>query len=202
MMRAVLAVLAISAASALSGCGNDKPVAGADWVTASGKQVPAPPPAPVAPKTAAPANIASIEFNETDFAEGERSRDPFRGFSSGGAVNTRAVINQRNVLVADYTLDDLKLIAIVQGGEQPMAMLMDPKNKGTTVRRGDFIGRSEIARTGGVGSTEYQVNWRVDRIRPGDVVFVREDPAQPTATPVTRVLTIRPESEELPASSK
>ena len=61
---------------------------------------------------------------------------------------------------------------------------------------------SRAASTGGVGSTEYQVNWRVDRIRPGDVVFVREDPAQPTATPVTRVLTIRPESEELPASSK
>jgi type IV pilus assembly protein PilP len=198
MMRAV-ALLCVGVA--LVGCGGDKVSSGTEWVTANGQPAPPPPPPPP-PKPALPANSITVEFTESDFAEGERSRDPFRGFASGGAVNTKAVINQRNVLVADYTLDDLKLIAIVQGGEQPLAMLVDPKGKGTTVHRGDFIGRSEIARTGGVGSTEYQVNWRVDRIRPSDVVFVREDPAQPTAAPVTRVLTIHPESEETPATPK
>jgi type IV pilus assembly protein PilP len=192
------ALLALAVGLSSLGCGNDKP-AEPQWIGASGQAVPPPPPPPQAP--AKPAAGPAIEFNETDFTEGDRSRDPFRSFAAA-ATNTRAVVNQRNVLIAEYALDDLRLIAIVQGGEQPMAMLVDPKGKGTTVRRGDFIGRSEIARTGGVGSTEYQVNWRVDRIRPTDVVFVREDPAQPTNAPVTRVLTIHAETDDLPATPK
>lgn len=192
------AFLAVGIGFAVIGCGNDKPTE-PQWIGASGQAVPAPSPPPQ--PTAKPAAGPAIEFNETDFAEGDRSRDPFRSFAVT-ATNTRTVVNQRNVLVAEYALDDLRLIAIVQGGEQPMAMLVDPKGKGTTVRRGDFIGRSEIARTGGVGSTEYQVNWRVDRIRPTDVVFVREDPAQPTNAPVTRVLTIHAETDDLPATPK
>ena len=180
---------------ALGACSNDAaPAANNAWLATAAPVTPAPAPASQ-PVLAAPSQFA--EFNEADFAEGDRSRDPFRGFSARGSVNTRAVINQRNVLIAEYALDDLHLIAIVQGGDEPLAMLIDPKGKGTTLRRGDFVGRSEIARTGGVGSTEYQVNWRVDRIRPGDVVLVREDPAQPTNAPVTRVLTIHSESPEL-----
>ncbi len=198
-MKAALAPVVLLAALAL-GCGDDKVVKGGDWVTGgapSAAPAAAPAPAPAKPAAAA----AAPEFNETDFTEGDRSRDPFRSFAAAAATNTRAVINQRNVLFAEYALDDMRLIAIVQGGEA-MAMLVDPKGKGTTVRRGDFVGRSEIARTGGVGSTEYQVNWRVDRIRASDVVFVREDPAQPTAAPVTRVLTIHAETDDLPATPK
>lgn len=193
-----IASLTLAVAVASLGCGNDKP-AEPQWIGASGQSVPPPPPAPPAPPKAAAG--PTVEFTETDFTEGDRSRDPFRSFAAT-ATNTRTVVNQRNVLIAEYALDDLRLIAIVQGGEQPMAMLVDPKGKGTTVRRGDFIGRSEIARTGGLGSTEYQVNWRVDRIRPTDVVFVREDPAQPTNAPVTRVLTIHAETDDLPATPK
>jgi type IV pilus assembly protein PilP len=193
-----LFLLALGVGLTALGCGNDK-AAEPQWIGASGQALPAP-----APALEARANFAAgptVEFNEIDFTEGDRSRDPFRSFAAT-ATNTRTVVNQRNVLVAEYALDDLRLIAIVQGGEQPMAMLVDPKGKGTTVRRGDFIGRSEIARTGGVGSTEYQVNWRVDRIRATDVVFVRQDPAQPTTAPVTRVLTIHAETDDLPATPK
>lgn len=193
-----LSVLTVAVALAALGCSNDK-AAEPQWIGSSGQAVP--PPAPPPPPPTKPTAGPSVEFNETDFTEGDRSRDPFRSFAVA-ATNTRTVINQRNVLVPEYALDDLRLIAIVQGGEQPMAMLVDLKGKGTTVRRGDFVGRSEIARTGGVGSTEYQVNWRVDRIRPTDVVFVREDPAQPTNAPVTRVLTIHAETDDLPATPK
>jgi type IV pilus assembly protein PilP len=196
-MRASLATVVTLAALAV-GCGDDKVVKGGDWVTGS---APAAAPAPAAAvPTAKPPTTVAPEFNETDFTEGDRSRDPFRAFAAA-ATNTRAVVNQRNVLFGEYALEDMRLIAIVQGGES-MAMLVDPKGKGTTVHRGDFVGRSEIARTGGVGSTEYQVNWRVDRIRATDVVFVREDPAQPTAAPMTRVLTIHAETDDLPATPK
>jgi type IV pilus assembly protein PilP len=49
---------------------------------------------------------------------------------------------------------------------------------------------------GGSNGPEYQLNWRVDRIREGDVVLIREDPAQPAIPPATRVIQLHPESDK------
>ena len=43
-------------------------------------------------------------------------------------------------------------------------------------------------------------SWRVNRIRDGSVVVVREDPANATAAPETRVLAMRAEGD--PASAR
>ena len=48
--------------------------------------------------------------------------------------------------------------------------------------------------TGGTNGTDYQVNWRVDRVREGDIVLIREDPAQPNIPPATRVIPLHPEA--------
>ncbi len=40
------------------------------------------------------------------------------------------------------------------------------------------------------------VNWRIDRIRDSDVVFIREDPSHPEIPPTTRVIALRPLGEE------
>ncbi len=40
------------------------------------------------------------------------------------------------------------------------------------------------------------VNWRVDRIREADVVFVREDPSHPEIPPTTRVVSLRSPDED------
>ncbi len=197
-MRAAISPL-LAAAVACAGCDGENLVAGNAWSGAGQASVSTA--TPVAPAQPAPAALR-VEFTETDFAEGDRSRDPFRSYAASNASNARAVVNQRNVLMAEYALEEMRLMAIVQGGDQVMAMLVDPKGKGTTVRRGDFVGRPEYARTGGVGSTEYQVNWRVDRIRSDDVVLVREDPAQPTSAPLSRVLTIHPGGGDPSASPK
>jgi type IV pilus assembly protein PilP len=75
-------------------------------------------------------------------------------------------------------------------------MLIDPTGKGHVIQRGQFVGRADVVQgTGSSGST-YEVNWRVDRIRDGDVVLVREDPANPDVPTLTRVIPLRPETDQ------
>jgi type IV pilus assembly protein PilP len=77
-------------------------------------------------------------------------------------------------------------------------MVVDPSGKGHVIRRGQFIGRPDILKREGQTGISYQVNWRVDRIRDGDVVLVREDPTNPDVPAVSRVLPLRPDG--LPAA--
>jgi type IV pilus assembly protein PilP len=65
------------------------------------------------------------------------------------------------------------------------------------VRRGEYIGRSEVVQAGGTEELPVTLNWRVDRIRPGEVVLTRDDPTAPNRPPLTRVLLLRDEHEDL-----
>src|SRR5439155_22819040 len=103
---------------------------------------------------------------------------------------------QRKVILSQYGVDELKLVAIVQGAEYPRAMFVDPRGKGWVLKRGDFVGRAETVHTGGTNGSDYQVNWRVDRVRDSDVVMIREDPARPNIAPTTRVIPLHPEAEK------
>jgi type IV pilus assembly protein PilP len=109
---------------------------------------------------------------------------------------TRQALNQRKVELAQYSIDELKLVAIVLGADKNRAMFLDPSGKGTVVYKGTFVCRSEVVHVGGSNGPEYQLNWRVDRIRDGDVVLIREDPAQPAIPPATRVIPLHPEAEK------
>ncbi|HXX66377.1 MAG TPA: pilus assembly protein PilP, partial [Polyangiaceae bacterium] len=75
-------------------------------------------------------------------------------------------------------------------------MFIDPSGKGTVVYKGTFICRSETVRVGSGFGQEYQLNWRIDRIRDGDVVLIREDPAQPQIPPATRVIPLHPDTDK------
>ncbi len=70
-----------------------------------------------------------------------------------------------------------------------------PGGKGWVIKRGDWVGRPEVVHTGGANGADYQLNWRVEKVRDGDVVFTREDPAQPGIPPASRVITLHPEAE-------
>jgi type IV pilus assembly protein PilP len=160
-----------------------------------------PPPAqrqadlPSAAATSTPA-AAQAEYSENDFVENDRNRDPFRSYARSFVdTGRKPTLNQRAVVLPQYSVDELKLVAIVTGGDYPRAMLVDPAGKGWVVKRGDFLGRPDVVHTGGSNGTDYQLNWRVDRVRDGDLVLLREDPAQPGIPPATRVIPIRPESE-------
>ncbi|HRI72336.1 MAG TPA: pilus assembly protein PilP [Polyangium sp.] len=131
-------------------------------------------------------------FTESDFAETDKNRDPFRGFASVFAQQARGKTTiQRQVVVDRFALDELKLAGIITRSE-PRALFVDPNNVGWVIHTGDYVGKPEIVRAGGAAGIDVAINWRVDRIRDGDVVFVREDPSHPEIAPVTRVVPLFP----------
>jgi type IV pilus assembly protein PilP len=186
---ALLAIVALGAGVGGSACG-------ASTTTKNGP----PAPRPVASATASASASASAEpapeYSENDFVESDHNRDPFRSFLLQNQAVNRQVSNQRKTELAEYSIDELKLVAIVLGADQPRAMFVDPTGKGTVVYKGTFICRPEVVHVGGNNGTEYQLNWRVDRIREGDVVLIREDPAQPAIPPATRVVPLHPENDK------
>jgi type IV pilus assembly protein PilP len=180
----------------LVGCSPDKALQAAN--TGSTTKPVAAAAAPDAGPALAPPPIGRMEFAENDFVESDRNRDPFRTFIATFAPpeSKRVAQNQRAVILPQHSIDELKLVAIVTGGEYPRAMVVDPAGKGWVLKRGDFVGRPEIVHIGGANGADYQLNWRVDKVRDGDLVFLREDPAQPGIPPATRVVTLHPEQQE------
>ncbi len=137
-----------------------------------------------------------IELQEVEFTESERSRDPFRTFASSFVEEARShTKSQREVVMEDFGIDEMRLVGIVTGGVEPRAMLVDPRGYGHVVHHGQFIGRAEVVQGEGKGNKSYEINWRVDRIREGDVVLVREDPKNPEVPSSTRVLVLHPATE-------
>ncbi len=146
--------------------------------------------------------VPKVEVQESEFSESERSRDPFRSFANSfnqdNKNDTGHHGGQRKVILKEYALDELKLIGIVTRAEPAKAMLVDPNGKGYVIQRGQFVGRADVVQAAGSSGTTYEINWRVERIRPGDVVLVREDPANPDVPSATRVIALRPEEQPNP----
>jgi type IV pilus assembly protein PilP len=143
-----------------------------------------------------------VDIQETEFTENERSRDPFRSFANSFAADSKTKVHsQREVILSQYALDELKLIGIVTRAEPAKAMLVDPTGKGFVIQRGQFVGRADAVQAAGASGTVYEVNWRVDRIRPSDVVLIREDPSNPDVPSATRVIPLRPD-EDLDATGE
>jgi type IV pilus assembly protein PilP len=191
-----LALLAAAVTTAgLVACTPDKALDAANTGNLAPTAAPVASAAPVA--TLAPPPIARMEFAENDFVESDRNRDPFRTYVAIFQPNNekRLVRTDRQVLLPQFSIDELKLVAIVTGGDFPRAMMLDPGNKGHVLKRGDFVGRPDIVHIGGANGTDYQIHWRVDKVRDGDVVFIREDPAQPNIPPASRVISLHPEQE-------
>jgi len=139
---------------------------------------------------------AKVELQEVEFSESERSRDPFRAYTTSFVEEARSKTkSQREVVMEDFSIDDMHLIGIVTGGVEPRVMLVDPRGYGHVVHRGQFIGRAEVVQGEGKGNKSFEINWRVDRIREGDVVLVREDPKNPEIPSSTRVLALHPQPD-------
>jgi type IV pilus assembly protein PilP len=154
-------------------------------------------PAPANGSEAAAAPGGRKEFPEAEFTETERSRDPFRSYSHKFVEEAKGTVrSQREVVLAEFAVDDLKLVGIVTRIDPARAMLVDPSGKGHVVHRGDFVGRADVVQLGGQSGSTYQLNWRLDRIRDGDVVLVREDPNNPDVPAATKVIPLRPETTE------
>lgn len=183
--------LAIVLAVGLAACSGSETTSSSSSTAAK----PAPKAAP-APTASAPPP-PKVELKEDDFIESDRSRDPFRSFAAAFVEQGRTQVrSQRNVLIDKYSVNDLRLVGIVNGADPPRAMLVDPTGKGWVVTRGQLIGRAEIVHASGPGGADYEVNWRVDRIREGDIVLVREDATRHDLPSATRVVPLRTPQEE------
>jgi len=168
-MRIATAALVVTLVAA-SACGGDHVVVG------SAAAAPVPPRvaamAPASPNVASATAIAANELEESD-----RSRDPFRSFTSLAVPPVGPTKpNQLHTILPQYTIDELKLVAIVLGGEYPRAMVIDPSGKGWMLKGGDYVGRPESSSDSGPGSGTHLLNWRVDRVRDGELVLALEDP--------------------------
>jgi type IV pilus assembly protein PilP len=206
-MRTQVLILGAGVLWALTGC-EEEPLLPAD-LTATAAPGAAPKAAPTAGRSRRGRVVGDgeeraddadappkVEFQEEDFVETERSRDPFRSFEDlflAKADNTMKA--QRKVILADVALDELKLIGIVSRINPAKAMLVDPRGDGHVVHRGDFVGKAERVQ-GATPDADYEINWRVERIRDSDMVLVREDPRNPDVPTATRVIALRPEEEK------
>lgn len=142
----------------------------------------------VAQEAPAPRFELPIDFNDS-----ARTRDPFLSYAREFADEAKKrVRSQREVVLDQYALDELKLAGLVTGIRPARAMLIDPTKKGHVVHEGQFVGRSEVVQ-GGASGADYEINWRIDRIRDTDIVLVREDPANPDVPSATRVILLRPD---------
>jgi type IV pilus assembly protein PilP len=201
-MRRIALLLCVSLAF---GCGDDEFESPEEAPAETNPNAAGAPAAPAAPAPTATAQAEAekpskvmpiVEFTESDFVESEESRDPFRNYSYLYARKTRTDrIVQRKVKASPFALDELKLVGIITRG-RPSVMLTDPNGYGWLLYTGDFVGKPELISVGGTDGTEVAINWRVDRIRPTDVVFIREDNAHPDIPPTTRVIPLYPAGED------
>jgi type IV pilus assembly protein PilP len=199
--RVTSCLLALALALVLASCDDSDPNA----VLSPGAAPPSPPrvqPGAIAP-SAAPASAqvsapSERAYRDSDFVESEQNRDPFRSY----AIELRAkapVVAQRMVLMPETAVDDMRLIAIISGVEQPRAMIVDAAGVGYTASRGDFLGKAEVVQGPGADALPVALNWRVERIRENELVLAREDPSAPGRAPLTKVIALH---EDDPSASK
>ncbi|MEM1416623.1 MAG: hypothetical protein AAGH15_17055 [Myxococcota bacterium] len=142
-------------------------------------------------------SVVLSDYPDETFVELDiRNRDPFRSFAAIFEAQPERAERDVPVQMPDVAVADMRLIAIISGVAQPRAMIQDPQGVGHTVRRGAYIGRSEVVQIGGRDGTAVRLNWRVERIRPGEVVLAREDPVAPDRPPMTRIMTLYDEESE------
>lgn len=141
---------------------------------------PAPPPSTVAETVAPPVSTPPASVPT------QADRDPFAQPPPASAPKPDELARKAK----KYPVEQLRLVGIVSGEEQPRAMFVDPRGKGWIVERGDRLGHAELA-------VDHFTGWRVDRIRADDVVLRREDATRADQSTETRVLALHTAPEPL-----
>jgi type IV pilus assembly protein PilP len=149
-MRLVLA-LALAAAS-LAACGGKKPAPAA-------KAAPAPvAAAPVAQPAVQPA--AAPAAPEWSYSSAGK-RDPFRSFLTELDQSGSGVVSRCATPLGRYDVEQLRLVAVVTGLDDPVAMVEAPNGTGYSLRRGACIGKNggviSAVRTGEVVVSEWAI---------------------------------------------
>ncbi len=142
----------------------------------------------------------AIVYRDEDFVEQDvLNRDPFRDF----VITLQAqapVVNPRQVKLRTISIDQMQLIAIITGIPVPYAMIQDLEGVGHVIVRGDYIGREDVVNAGGADGMPIALNWRVDRIRNGEIILTREDPLHPDQPPLMRSMSLREVAQDQSAA--
>jgi len=145
MSRSVLALLAL--ATLAVACGEPKNAA----PRAAAPAAPKPVVAPAAP--AGPAPEAEVAYSSVG------KRDPFKSFLGDLRTTTGAVVTRCNTPLGRFELDQLRLVAVITGLADPLAMVEAPTGVGYAIRKGACIGKNggvvATIRTGEVVVTEW-----------------------------------------------
>jgi type IV pilus assembly protein PilP len=110
---------------------------------------PRPPVAAAPPSRAAEAAKAMAATNELDAKPVEAwsyssvgKRDPFRSFLSEGRGSGTSLVTRCATPLGRFELEQYRLVAVITGLEDPVAMVQAPNGTGYTVRRGSCIGKN------------------------------------------------------------
>jgi type IV pilus assembly protein PilP len=142
-LRTALLLVTLVAAA----CGESKPAAPRVAAPAATK--------PVAEPVAAPPAAPEAEVAYSSVGK----RDPFKSFLGDLRARSGAVATRCNTPLGRFELDQLRLVAVITGLADPLAMVEAPTGVGYTVRKGACIGKNggvvATIRTGEVVVTEW-----------------------------------------------
>jgi type IV pilus assembly protein PilP len=106
-----------------------------------------------APATPAPAPEAEVAYSSVG------KRDPFKSFLGDLGASVGAVTTRCSTPLGRFELDQLRLVAVITGLADPLAMVEAPTGVGYSVRKGACIGKNggvvATIRTGEVVVTEW-----------------------------------------------
>ena len=137
----------------------------------------------------------ALNYDDEIFVAADiQNRDPFRDFAASFVSRPPARL-QRRVVLSEVSVDEMRLSMIVTGTAPNRAMVVAPDGVGHVIKRGDYIGRPEVIQSNSVDAVPVTLNWRVERIRPHEVVLTREDPTDRDRPPLTRVMPLHEEGD-------
>jgi type IV pilus assembly protein PilP len=146
MSRRVLPFVVLSALVAMA-CGEQKGTTPRAVAAAAAKQA--------ATSAATPAPPPEVEVAYSSVGK----RDPFKSFLGDLRATTGAVVTRCNTPLGRFELDQLRLVAVITGLADPLAMVEAPTGVGYAVRKGVCIGKNggvvATIRTGEVVVTEW-----------------------------------------------
>ena len=150
MSRRPSAMAVLGLAVTLAACGQKRPP--------PPKAVPA---APAAAPVATPGPASAPAAAEWTYSSAGK-RDPFRSYLADVAAQARdSALTRCPTPLGRFDVDQLKLVAVVTGLEDPVAMVEAPNGVGYSLHRGSCIGRNggtvTVVRTGEVIVSEWIV---------------------------------------------
>lgn len=115
-------------------------------LVACGEKKPPPRPARPPAAAAAPAQARQEQSPSPVAPEWTYSsigkRDPFKSFMAEADSSGAGIVSRCTTPLGRFELDQLKLVAVVTGLEDPVAMVEGPNGIGYSLRRGACIGRN------------------------------------------------------------